>query len=570
MNDFVDSRLKMKRRILIVDDEEINRLLLEQILKDEYEVLLASNGKEALETVEKERGRLSLILLDLLMPVMDGYEFFNSLQKDSQLSQIPVVVLTSEKEAEVKSLRMGVADFIPKPYDIPEVINARIARIIQLYENRNIITATQFDVLTELFNREYFLEYASIFDQFYPEEEKDMIAVNINRFHVINEIHGHALGDEVLCAVGKGIKGYVNDHKGLACRYSADSFYIYLPSDDHAQGLLDTLCDALKDVLEDSDSRVRIGIYKNASANSDLGKRLDFALLACNSLKGNYNEHIAFYDDQVSKREHFEEQLIHDLDRALSEKQFKIFYQPKYEITSGEPKLSSAEALIRWFHPELGMISPGKFIPLFENNGLIGKVDHYVWEEAAKSVAEWKKKYNVSIPVSVNVSRVDMLSKGLAGEIKDIVDKAGIDVSELLPEVTESAYTEDSTNIFSIVNELREKGFRIEMDDFGTGYSSLNMLTSLPFDVLKLDMVFVQNIHTDERVRRLVEFVMDFAKYLGVTVVAEGVEYKEQYEILKELGCDIIQGYYFSKPLPAEEFEKLIEKGLKGGEKNDN
>ena len=185
-------------------------------------------------------------------------------------------------------------------------------------------------------------------------------------------------------------------------------------------------------------------------------------------------------------------------------------------------------------------------------------MDHYVWKEAAETVAKWKKEYGKSIPVSVNVSRVDMMNDGLVSDIKAIVEEAGIDRSEFLLEITESAYTDDKSQIIGLVNELRSEGFKIEMDDFGTGYSSLNMLTDLPFDVLKLDMVFVRNIHTDDRARKLVKFIMEIANFLRVTTIAEGVELKEQYEILKEMGCDVIQGYYFSKPLPAEEFEKLL------------
>ena len=558
MSDFVRRRLNMKRRVLIVDDEEINRLILQNILEPDYDVVLASNGKEALDVVKEEGNRISLILLDLLMPIMDGYEFFDNLKKDEKHSQIPVIVLTSEKEEELKSLSIGVADFIPKPYDVPEVIKARITRIIQLYEDHDIISATQFDSLTGLFNKEYFYEYASMADQYYPQDEKDMIAINVNRFHVINAIHGRDFGDEVLAVIGKVLKDYVNENRGIACHFDADTFYVYVKSKDHAEVLHDAICNSLKEILEDSELRIRLGIYKNASANPDFGRRIDYALLACNSLKGSFKEYAAYYDEDIIKNVHYKEMLIRDLDRALSEKQFKVFFQPKYAIQNGEPKLTSAEALIRWIHPEHGMISPGVFIPLFENNGLISKVDHYVWKEAAETVAKWKKEYGKSIPVSVNVSRVDMMNDGLVSDIKKIVEDAGIERSEFLIEITESAYTDDKSQIISLVNELRSEGFKIEMDDFGTGYSSLNMLTDLPFDVLKLDMVFVRNIHTDDRARKLVKFIMEIAEFLRVTTIAEGVELKEQYEILKEMGCDVIQGYYFSKPLPSEEFEKLL------------
>ena len=561
-DDFVTKQLSMKRRVLIVDDEEINRLMLKNTLDDDYTVLLAQDGREAFETVKNVKGRLSLILLDLHMPVMDGYEFYELLQKDADFAKIPVIVLTSEKEAEVKSLKMGVADFIPKPYDVPEVIHARIDRIIQLYEDKNIITSTQFDTLTGLFNREYFLEYSTIFDQYYPDYPKDVVAINFNRFHVINAVHGREFGDRILAAIGKAIKEYVDSSKGLACRYNADLFYLYLKSADHEETLYRMINDTLNSILGVSDTHVRIGILKNADSESDVRKRFDLALLACNSISRNYNLHIAYYDDKIREKEQFEEILIRDLDSALEEEQFKVYYQPKYSIQADKPILSSAEALIRWVHPKLGMISPGAFIPLFEKNGLIGKVDRFVWRKAAEQIAAWKQKYGIKIPVSVNVSRIDIMNEGLTDELKAIVAKAGISPKDYFLEVTESAYTDNQSDIFSIVEGLRKEGFTIEMDDFGTGYSSLNMLTSLPFDVLKLDMVFVRNIHTDARAKKLVEFILDIAKYLNVSIIAEGVECKEQYEILKEMGCDVIQGYYFSKPVDSNDFERFIEEGL--------
>ncbi|MCR4814403.1 MAG: EAL domain-containing protein [Lachnospiraceae bacterium] len=243
--------------------------------------------------------------------------------------------------------------------------------------------------------------------------------------------------------------------------------------------------------------------------------------LACNSINGVFNRHIAYYDDAIIQKEQYEEKLVHDLERALEQKQLVVYYQPKYNIRGEKPVLSSAEALIRWSHPELGMISPGVFIPLFENNGLICKVDRYVWKEAALQVAEWKKKYHKTIPVSVNVSRVDMLNKELPTEMMEIVNEAGIEPKDFYLEVTESAYTENQADVLIIVEKLRRLGFVIEMDDFGTGYSSLNMLTSLPFDILKLDMVFVRRIHLDEKALRIVVFILEIAEYLKVKVIAE-------------------------------------------------
>ena len=212
------------------------------------------------------------------------------------------------------------------------------------------------------------------------------------------------------------------------------------------------------------------------------------------------------------------------------------------------------------------MVSPGQFISLFEENGLIQKLDQFVWNEAAAQIKLWKDKYGIGIPVSVNVSRVDIFNAHLVGILESITRQNGLKNPDLLLEITESAYTDDSDQIIETVNTLRNIGFRIEMDDFGSGYSSLNMLTALPIDALKLDMKFIRYICEKPKSARLVGIMIDIARLLEVPVIAEGVETKEQMELLKKLGCDIIQGYYFSKPLPPEEFGALIEKELKEAE----
>ena len=247
---------------------------------------------------------------------------------------------------------------------------------------------------------------------------------------------------------------------------------------------------------------------------------------------------------------------------AIEQKQFKVYYQPKYDITGDTPHLYSAEALIRWIHPEYGMISPGSFIPLFEENGLIQKLDRYVWEETASQIARWKENYGVTIPVSVNVSRINIYDPNLENELIGIVENVGLTPKELHLEITESAYTNNSHQIVETVERLRSHGFHIEMDDFGSGYSSLNMLSEMPIDALKLDMKFVRNICTNEKDRRMVKLIIEIAEFLNVPVIAEGVETKEQCDLLKKMSCDVIQGYYFSRPVPPEEFNSFIEKEL--------
>ena len=252
------------------------------------------------------------------------------------------------------------------------------------------------------------------------------------------------------------------------------------------------------------------------------------------------------------------EEINHDFKKAIQNKEFKVYYQPKITISDGNYKLSSAEALVRWIHPELGFISPGMFIPLFEENGNIKILDQYVWNEAARQIREWYDKYNILLPISVNVSRIDMFDNKIVDVISSIVKNNNISPKDLFLEITESAYNNETDQIIDIINKLRYLGFKIEIDDFGSGYSSLNTLATLSFDYLKLDMKFVHDMFKNDKTLKMVGIVSDIASYLNVKLIAEGVETNEQLDKLKELNYDVIQGYYFSKPVTNIDFEEFF------------
>lgn len=340
MNRSTDLYVDGKRRILVADDEMINRELLNNILCDEYDVLMAEDGEMAYEVIRQNRNTLSLILLDLMMPKLNGLDLLSRLKETPDLKGIPVIVLTSDQASEVESLVRGAADFIPKPYPQPDVIRARISRSIELAEDRQIISATERDELTGLYSYEYFSRYAEQFDKYHPND--------------------------------------------------------------------------------------------------------------------------------------------------------------------------------------------------------------------------WRKRLGVSVPVSVNLSRAEMYDPALVDTFEKITSETGTTAKDIYLEITESAYVRDADQIVDRVKELRDHGFFIEMDDFGSGYSSLNMISELPIDALKLDMMFIRNAFDKQNDTRMISIVIDIADCLGVPVIAEGVETEEQYLALKKLGCTIIQGYYFSKPVPAEEFEKFL------------
>lgn len=548
---------KLKRRILIVEDEEINREILANILEDHYEVSCAENGAQALQLLREHTAPYALILLDLLMPVMSGEEFLTEIKADERLSGIPVIVMTSEKPAEVSSIKMGADDFITKPYDSPEVILARCERIIQLYEDNSIIRSAEKDELTELFTREFFQEYVRQVDS-YDEAADDAIVINIEHFHMINEMFGRETGDEVLKKLAGMLLRVFGNGTCIGCRPDADYFYLYVDHRDSYDDAFAGLSEELAGYSHIPKIRIRAGIYQNVDKHVSIEDRFDHAKLACDRIRGDYTKQISYYSKELNEADLYHERLINDIDDAIANRDLIVFYQPKYGIQSEKPVLRSAEALIRWKHPELGMISPGDFIPLFESNGLIQKLDHYVWREAAARIRDWKDRFGYTLPVSVNVSRVDIYDPELEQGLLKIMEENGLSTNELMLEITESAYADDAKGLTEVIKSLRERGFRIEMDDFGTGYSSLNMITSIPIDVLKIDMSFIRNMNKDEKSRKLVELVMDIAKFIKVPAVAEGVEDESQLNALKEMGCELIQGYYFSRPVPPEEFEKFI------------
>ncbi|MBQ7645997.1 MAG: EAL domain-containing protein [Clostridia bacterium] len=555
-------QIQKTRKILVVDDQELNRDILGVILEEESEVIYACNGREALEKIRENKESLSLIMLDIFMPEMNGFEVLEAMAADDLLKRIPVIVLTSEKSAELKALELGAADFITKPFDVHDVILVRARRIIELNEKRNLIFSAEHDKLTMLYTRGFFFEYAERLYKYHPELHMDAVVLNIEQFHSLNELNGRDFGDEVLQIIGREIGDFLAETEGIASRIVADRFDIYCAHQDDYRALLDRLQNKVNGIAPNVSIRLRMGVMPWREG-IDPVLMFDRAKTACSMVRGKYTNPLMIYDEDMHMHELLDRRLLNDLNLAVKENQLMVYFQPKYNIQVDPPMLSSAEALIRWKHPELGMISPGAFIPLFEKNGLISIVDNFVWKNTAKQISEWKEKFGITLPVSVNVSRADIFDLTLAERLKGLVHENGLVFKCLKLEITESAYIDNARQLLDLVSELRQLGFEIEMDDFGSGYSSLNMLSSMPVDVLKIDMKFIRNIERNETDRKLVTMILDIAKFMKLTVVAEGVETDGQLEILKKAGCDIVQGYYVSRPLPADEFEKLIEKELK-------
>ena len=523
-----------------------------------------------MQLADQHQSELALMLLDLQMPRMNGMEVLRAIKEDAALKHIPIIVLTADQKAELECLKIGAVDFIPKPYPAWEIVKARVDRCIELSESRETIKSTERDSLTKLYNIDYFLRFVGMYDTHYPDMAMDCVVVDINQFHMINERYGKVYADEILRKVGERIRTAARKVGGVGCRQGADTFLLYCPYVEDHTPLMERLSEDLGvDEVTANRVRLRMGVYQQVDKELDIERRFDRAKMAADAVKGGNARAIGIYNDEMHKAALYRDRLLEDFRTSVKNGRFKVYFQPKYDIRPGSPVLASAEALVRWDHPELGMISPAEFIPLLEDSGLILELDQYVWHETAARIRQWKDKFGFSVPVSVNVSRIDMLNPNLKDIFNEILTEFDLSTKDIMLEITESAYTGESEQVLSTARELRGMGmgFRIEMDDFGTGYSSLGMLRKLPIDALKLDMSFVRSAFGETRDVRMIELIIDIAEYLHVPVVAEGVETEEQLIALKELGCDYVQGYYFSKPVPARDFERfLIERGEQSAE----
>lgn len=547
-----------KKKILVVEDNTLNRMLLCQILANDYDVVEAENGKQALEILEQEGERISLILLDIVMPVMDGYTFLSIVKASPSYSLIPVIVTTqSDSELdEVAALSHGAADFVAKPYR-PQIILHRVASIIHLRETAAMINLIQYDSLTGLYSKAFFYQRVKETLLQRPDQEFDIICSDIVNFKLINDIFGVPAGDRILC----GIADLYLTHSGsraICCRFNADQFACLLERRwEYTDEMFQQACAEISALPHAKNVVMKWGIYHVENRNIPVEQMCDRAILAARTIKGQYGKYFAKYDDNLRNKLLWEQTVTNNMDAALQEKQFEIYLQPKFRIKDN--RLAGAEALVRWKHPEWGMQSPAQFIPLFERNGFITKLDQYVWDRACEVLQDWDRKGYPPIAVSVNVSRADIYNADLEDILQRTIKKYELPPARLHLEITESAYTETPKQIVEVVGHLRELGFIIEMDDFGAGYSSLNMLNEMPVDILKLDMKFIQSETAKPANQGILRFIISLARWMSLSVVAEGVETQEQLERLRAIGCDFAQGYYIGKPMPVKDFEVLLQ-----------
>ena len=388
-----------------------------------------------------------------------------------------------------------------------------------------------------------------------PGRKFAFIQFDIERFKILNETYGEQAGDELLKFIGSSL-GMICSAEQPFARLTADVFMI-VTAFEEKQELIDFI-HRLETLLSDFNGMEYKMVFGVATADKINGPTRiygDNATIARRSIKGSAINNICFFDDSMRRDIHRKKEMEDDMQNALLNNEFVMYLQPKYSISTG--KIIGAEALTRWISPEKGMISPAEFIPLFERNGFIVKLDRFIWEEACKKIRSWIDSGLTPVPISVNVSREYLHSFDVVGQISKLVKKYDIPLELLELEITESA---ESAGVEEVVGKLKDTGFTMLMDDFGSGYSSLNMLKTTRFDVLKIDRDFLSEFMESERGRKIIAHTISMSRDIGLDIIAEGVETKEQALFLSHCGCDAAQGFYYSKPLPQNDFDEQFKK----------
>lgn len=415
--------------------------------------------------------------------------------------------------------------------------------------------------LTGLYNETSFFRYAEEYLRNCEKVQQCLLAIDIEHFKLFNEWYGREAGDEFLISIGSSLQKMQDTWGGVAGHFGGDNFVLMLP---YQKGLIYYLLNKMstnaKNLGDNAGFLPVFGIYLIEDKTVPLETMYDRATIALVQAKTNYSTRLCQFHPSMIERMEKEQFLLSKIQKAFNNKEFSFFLQPQYNIQ--KEKIIGAEALMRWESPEEGVILPGTFLPLLEKNRFIVKLDKYIWEEVCKLLREWLDQGIRPVPISVNVSRIDIYSLDVAVYFKMLIKKYNLNPGYIKIEITESAYVEEFEIVTKAVTDLKEVGFQVLMDDFGSGYSSLNMLKNMNIDVLKMDMRF---LHLDSENRKkgvsILESVVRMARLLDMPIIVEGVETEEQLELLRKMECRYVQGYYYSRPLSRDRFTEIMLKG---------
>jgi len=540
-----------KQTLLLAFSNAKYESTLRKILSEYYCIIAVNDKKEILKSIKAPDHKISALIIDINIAL----DVVKNIKKDKELENFPILVSTDQDNSELEEdlLDLNIIDFLKAPFSPKRVLH-RLKTASKLSEISKSIYELEHDELTGLLTRKAFIKKAESEIARNPERKFCIIAFDFDNFKSSNSLYGVELCNSFLSFTAKKMMSMMPE--GLSGRYGGDQYIIFFEYSTEVH--LDRLNNISKGILDTAPiphQIVKMGVYAPIDTQIPFVISCDRAFLAINEIKGKYGKNLAFFESNLQKQLLNEQRIIETMEKALEDEQFQVFYQPKHETITGN--IAGAEALVRWNHPEYGFMTPNQFIPLFERNGFITKLDSFMIERVCKDIKFWQQEGFPLVPISVNISRRDFIEPGCIDRQIEIINEYEIDHSLIHLEVTESLYSENTDLIISKLKQVQQMGFIIEMDDFGAGYSSLGLLSSFPLNILKLDISFVKNIVQNEIV---IENIIKMAHRMELLTVAEGAESTDQFKILKTLGCDFIQGYYFSKPLSTPDFEKYLKK----------
>ena len=573
------TQLMGNAKIMMIDDEPLNMEVLQVHLESEgyNRFVTLADSKLAIQAIRSEAP--DVLLLDLVMPEVTGFDILREMRLDAELKHVPVIVLTSSEDADTKlqALQLGATDFLSKPVDASELaLRMRNTLSSRAYLQRML----NFDALTDLPNR---LSFTKVLSHALTKvdingDQAALLLFNINRFKAINDSLGPERGDDVLWAFSERLRAtfdnvpdsLMNPEGSLRssiARVGGDRFAILMPivcAESHCE-LLTELLEQFVEVLEapfsmdeqDIYLTVSIGVSTLTKLTTSVENLINDAETAMIHAKGRRDTQFAFYSEQMDEKARELLSMENGLRTAVENGEIFLVFQPKVDVPTGD--IVGAEALVRWLHPEFGLISPVNFIPLAEDTGMIVSIGEWVLRESCRAAQEWRDIGYNDFKIAVNVSIRQLHELDFIAIVQKALDDSGLPAESLIVELTENMIMENAeTNIVKL-QQLKNLGVKIAIDDFGTGYSSLSYLQRFPLDQLKIDRSFIKEIQGVSDRMPIVKAVISLAHDLGLDVVAEGIETHHQLAHIKALRCEEYQGYYCSKPVTDSDFLQLLQ-----------